>query len=114
MNIDEYKDRRAFSLKIELAGVICSAVCLLVRAFVFPGTVTVLLMLIPLAISLGIGLGKSVIVQEVDDEFADRMTEELEKANVELREEYSVVYNIVTWGIYFDIVAAVVMIIMGI
>lgn len=109
-NKDKFRDGFDFALKIELAGVICSALCLLARAFLFPGTVNPLITLIPLGISLVTGAVKSALIQLSEDDGGDEgMFDEYEKTLDEFNKEHTVLKRIVGFGIYIELVAAVLM-----
>lgn len=109
-NKDKFKDGFDFALKIELAGVICSALCLLARVFLFPGTVNPLVTLIPLGISVILGAGKSVLIQLPEDgEDEEGLLEEYEETLDEFNKEHTAVKRIVGFGIYIELVAAVLM-----
>ena len=110
---NDFKERFAFFDKIQLAGVICTAVCLVIRLVFFRGSsINPLLMLLPLGISYGMGLGKAVLIN-VSDNAAEQedLVEEFDKANREYEEEHrsSIVRIISRTGTYLEIMAAVVM-----
>lgn len=110
---NDFKERFAFFDKIQFAGVICTAACLVIRLVFFRGSsINPLLMLLPLGIAIGMGLGKAVLINISDnaDEQED-IVEEYDKANREYEEEHrsSPVKIISRVGTYLEIVTAVVM-----
>ncbi|MGN0587002.1 MAG: hypothetical protein ACI4JF_06930 [Oscillospiraceae bacterium] len=110
---NDFKERFAFCDKIQFAGVICTAACLVIRLVFFRGSsINPLLMLLPLGIAVGMGLGKAVLINFSDnaDEQED-IVEEYDKANREYEEEHrsSPMKIISRVGIYLEIVTAVVM-----
>ena len=115
---NDFKERFAFCDKIQFAGVICTAVCLIIRAVFFRGSsINPLLMLLPLGISIGMALGKAVLINFSDnsDEQED-IVAEYDQANREYEEEHrnSPVKIISRIGFYAEIVTAVVMCILKI
>lgn len=109
-NKDKFRDGFDFALKIELAGVICSALCLLARVFLFPGTVNPLVTLVPLGLSVMLGAGKSVLIQLPEDgEDEEELLEEYEKTLDEYNKTHRAVKRIVGFGIYIELVSAVLM-----
>lgn len=111
-NKDKFRDGFDFALKIELAGVICSALCLLARAFLFPGTVNPLVTLIPLGISVILGAGKTVLIQfpeDGEDDGDEGLLEEYEKTLEEFNKTHTALKRIVGFGVYIELVAAVLM-----
>lgn len=109
-NKDRFREGFDFALKIELAGVVCSGLCLLARAFLFPGTVNPLVTLVPMGISVVLGAAKSVLIQFPEDgEDEEGLLEEYEKTLDEYNKEHTAVKRIVGFGIYIELVAAVLM-----
>lgn len=110
---NDFKERFAFFDKIQLAGVICTAVCLIVRLILFRGSsINPLLMLLPLGISFGMGLGKAVLINVSDNAAGQEdIVEEFDKANREYEEENrnNPVRIISRIGTYVEIVTTVAM-----
>lgn len=115
---NDFKERFAFFDKIQLAGVICTAVCLIIRTVFFRGSgINPLLMLLPLGIAFGMGLGRAVLINISDSaDEQESLVEEYDKANREYEEENrnAPLRIISRMGTYLEIVAAVVMCILKI
>ncbi|MGN0552228.1 MAG: hypothetical protein ACI4I1_02515 [Oscillospiraceae bacterium] len=70
-------DRFDTGLKVRITGNILTAICLLLRIFVFPNTVNPLLMLIPLVIGYIMALFISAVVSSDDGQISTEKYAEL-------------------------------------
>lgn len=100
-------DRFDTGLKVRIAGNVLTAVCLALRIFVFPNSVTPLAALIPLALGLIMSIFISAVVTDEEmpmEKYADFLDEFEEKHKVQNR-----ILSVLS---YVYCMAAVIMIIM--
>lgn len=70
MDKEKIFERFSISLKVRLAGVLLTIVCLLLRIFVFPNSLDPLVMLVPLIIAYVMSLFISALVTDEDSEIS--------------------------------------------